>query len=201
MSEMLVPMGFSVKQARNGREAIAVWRQWQPQLIWMDVRMPILGGYEAAERIQNTCGNPGGASCPVIIAMSASSLKEESDKARKHRCHDFMRKPFRMSTMLGLIQTHLEVAFIYESNQDTEIPAPQSPPSQSVLADTMGKIPQGQRDELERATLRINVDKLQTIVTEIAEIYPILAATLKQWVDDYEFDRVLELIQITKEPV
>jgi hypothetical protein len=106
-----------------------------------------------------------------------------------------------MSTMLGLIQTHLEVAFIYESNQDTEIPAPQSPPSQSVLADTMGKIPQGQRDELERATLRINIDKLQTIVTEIAETYPILAATLKQWVDDYEFDRVLELIQITKEPV
>ncbi len=201
MKEMLAPLGFAIKQARNGREAITIWRQWQPHLIWMDVRMPVTNGYEAAERIRRDCINSDEAFCPIIIAMSASSLKAERDEARKHQCHSFMRKPFRMSKMLELIQTHLEVRFLYEHAEDEGRPVHPSPPNHSELADHMVRVSQDKRDALERATLRIDIEGLNAIITSIAETCPTLATALGQWVDDYEFDRVLELIQRAKEPI
>jgi two-component system sensor histidine kinase/response regulator len=201
MKEMLAPLGFPVKQARNGRESITVWQQWQPHLIWMDVRMPILDGYQAAERIQELCTNADGLSCPVIIAMSASSSAQESEVASRHKCHDFMRKPFKMPTMLKMIQAHLNVEFLFEDVEEEGTQAPPGSPSYPALAQTVTEVPQHQLDELEQAVLRIDIDKLQAILASMAEEHPAITVALKRWVDDYDFDRVLDLIRITKESV
>ncbi|MCB0166829.1 MAG: GAF domain-containing protein, partial [Anaerolineae bacterium] len=44
--KLLTPLGFAVKEAVNGQDAIALWQQWKPHLIWMDMRMPVMDGYE-----------------------------------------------------------------------------------------------------------------------------------------------------------
>jgi signal transduction histidine kinase/CheY-like chemotaxis protein len=50
--KLLVPLGFSVREARNGQEGVAVWEQWHPHLILMDIRMPIMNGSEATQKIR-----------------------------------------------------------------------------------------------------------------------------------------------------
>ena len=199
MREMLTPLGFAVRRARNGREAIAIWQEWQPHLIWMDIRMPVLNGYEATERIQATCANSNATVCPVIIAMSASSLKAERDKAIAHRCDDFMRKPFKMSMMLELIQTHLDVQFLQENAEKSK--EQYLSPSQHALTQAIAEVPQERLVALEHATLRIDIDDIWRIISGMTENHPVLATALGQWVENYEFERVLDLIEITKEPL
>ncbi|HEY9704724.1 MAG TPA: ATP-binding protein, partial [Allocoleopsis sp.] len=70
---LLEPLGFEVKTASNGQEAISIWEEWQPHLIFMDMRMPIMDGYEATKYIKSTTkGN-----ATAIIALTASVLEEE----------------------------------------------------------------------------------------------------------------------------
>nr|MDJ0845301.1 PAS domain S-box protein [Crocosphaera sp.] len=89
--KLLSSMGFNVRQASNGQEALDIWEHWQPHLIWMDMRMPILDGYKATERIKAT---PQGQET-VIIALTASAFEEERNLVLSAGCDDFMRKPFR----------------------------------------------------------------------------------------------------------
>ncbi|HEY9705748.1 MAG TPA: response regulator, partial [Allocoleopsis sp.] len=73
LMRLLEPLGFEVKEAGNGQESIEIWEKWQPHLIFMDMRMPIMDGYEATKYIKSTTkGN-----ATAIIALTASVLEEE----------------------------------------------------------------------------------------------------------------------------
>ena len=50
--KLLNPLGFELQQANTGQAAVEIWSSWKPHLIWMDMRMPVMGGYEATQRIR-----------------------------------------------------------------------------------------------------------------------------------------------------
>ncbi|MGL6137896.1 MAG: ATP-binding protein, partial [Planktothrix sp.] len=84
--KLLSPLGFQVKAASNGEEAIALWDSWQPHLIFMDMRMPIMDGYEATKYIKSHVKGH----ATAIIALTASVLEEEKAMVLSAGCDDFM---------------------------------------------------------------------------------------------------------------
>ncbi|HAO21516.1 MAG TPA: hybrid sensor histidine kinase/response regulator, partial [Desulfobacteraceae bacterium] len=71
--KLLSPFGFEISEAENGKEAVEIWEQREPHLIWMDMRMPVMDGYEATRKIKETVKGQ----TTVVIALTASAFEEE----------------------------------------------------------------------------------------------------------------------------
>ncbi|MEZ0371414.1 MAG: ATP-binding protein, partial [Candidatus Sericytochromatia bacterium] len=106
---ILAFLGFELAEASNGLEAVAQARQWQPDLILMDLVMPKMGGMEAAREIRAL---PTLAQTP-IIALSASAFSDERTRCLELGCNSFVAKPFRLETLLKEIRQLLDLKWLY----------------------------------------------------------------------------------------
>jgi CheY-like chemotaxis protein len=107
---MLEPLGFELREAVNGEEAVALCEQWHPHLILMDIRMPVMDGQEATRRIK--AGDAGAQT--RIVAITAHALEEERKEILAAGCDDFIRKPYAEAELMDALARHLGVHFIYE---------------------------------------------------------------------------------------
>lgn len=107
--KQLTTVGFEVRSVVNGEEAIAQFQTWHPDLIWMDVRMPGIDGYEVTQRIRTLESIPTPADAPPsspppaptkIIALTANAFEEERMAALAAGCDDFVRKPIQEEILL-----------------------------------------------------------------------------------------------------
>ena len=101
--KMMEPLGLEVREARNGQEAVDIWLDWQPHLIWMDMQMPIMDGYEATRKIKQSPQGQG----TVIIALTASTWEEKREGILAAGCDDFLSKPFEEKVLMDKISHHL----------------------------------------------------------------------------------------------
>jgi two-component system, cell cycle response regulator DivK len=92
--------GYEVVDAMNGGEAVAKAETERPDLILMDIQMPVLEGYEATRRIKAL---PGMAATPVI-AVSSFAMKGDEEKARAAGCDAYVTKPYSPKQVLVLVQ-------------------------------------------------------------------------------------------------
>ncbi|UBF29649.1 response regulator [Kovacikia minuta CCNUW1] len=113
---LLKPLGFEVQTVENGQEAIAAWEHWQPHLIWMDMQMPVMNGYEATQWIKSSLQGQ----ATIIIALTASVFEEQRQTILSTGCDDFLAKPFRENDLLEKIRHHLGVKYIYEEINNRE---------------------------------------------------------------------------------
>ncbi len=107
--QLLSNIGFEVRAAEDGREAIALWNNWNPHLILMDMRMPNMDGYEATRQIKATARGWK----TVIIAVTASVLEEERTDILASGCDDWLCKPLKEQTLLQKLAEYLDVQYVY----------------------------------------------------------------------------------------
>jgi two-component system sensor histidine kinase/response regulator len=193
--KLLAAMGFAVQEAANGQEAIAIWEHWQPHLIWMDMRMPILDGYEATRRIKSTLKGQ----ATVIIALTASAFEEERTIVLSAGCDDFMRKPFREEILWEKMSQHLGVRYLYEQ-ADTDAPDKPDRSERDVVSpdavlEALSQMPPQWRRKLQQAAIECSDEAILALVEQIPPAYSLLVNTLSSLADNFCFERVLELIQ------
>ncbi|WP_414543604.1 PAS domain S-box protein [Nostoc sp. CCY0012] len=104
---LLTSLGLEVREATNGQEAVNMWQQWQPQLILMDIRMPVMDGYEATKQIRDT---PEG-KATIIIALTAYSSTGERTLALNAGCNDVVTKPFREEVLYTKMADYLGLRY------------------------------------------------------------------------------------------
>ena len=102
--DMLAPTDYEVTEVENGEQALAAIAKQQPDLILMDIQLPIMDGYTAMRQIRN---DPALRSIP-IIAVTSYALSEEEQKARAAGCNDYVPKPFSPRQLLAKIRHYLQ---------------------------------------------------------------------------------------------
>jgi signal transduction histidine kinase/CheY-like chemotaxis protein/ligand-binding sensor domain-containing protein len=114
LARLLHSVGFEVREAADGEEALQLWHEWNPQLIWMDKWMRGFDGLEVTRRIRAEEKDTRKERVP-IIALSASALEQERGEILAAGCDDFVAKPFRESTIFAKLREFLGVEYVYES--------------------------------------------------------------------------------------
>jgi predicted ATPase/signal transduction histidine kinase/FixJ family two-component response regulator len=113
LANFLTPVGFEVKQASHGQEALEKMTEWHPDLILMDLVMPVMNGFEAIRQIRQ---NPQLTNV-IIIAMSSSLMSyNQVEELKAIGCGDFMTKPIQNQLLLDCLQKHLQLTWIYQSD-------------------------------------------------------------------------------------
>lgn len=113
LSHLLGAVGFEVREAVNGREAIEIWRAWRPTFVWMDMRMPEIDGYEATRAIRGLETDRGGAETrTVIVALTASAFEHDRGSILAAGCDEVVPKPFREETVFDTMARLLGVRYV-----------------------------------------------------------------------------------------
>ena len=101
--DLLTTTDFEVTEAENGEEALASVARQRPDLILMDIQLPVMDGYEATRRIK---ADPALREIP-IIAVTSYALSGDEEKARAAGCDDFVPKPYSPRQLLAKIRKFL----------------------------------------------------------------------------------------------
>jgi signal transduction histidine kinase/CheY-like chemotaxis protein len=187
--KLLHPVGFQVQEASNGREAVERWHQWQPHLIWMDMRMPVMNGYEATQQIRSHLKGQ----ATAIIALTASMLEEDKEVLLSAGCDDFIRKPFQEEVIFEKIAQCLGACYVYE-NLDVEKPA-DTLALKKLTAEALSIMPNVWLLELSEAATLIDNQLISQLLSQIPPEHQALAQALQKQVDDFDYDRMINLAQ------
>ncbi len=103
LRDLFTALGYEVSEAPDGGAGVALARARRPDIILMDIQMPILDGYEATRQIK---GDPALSATP-IIAVSSFAMKGDEEKARAAGCNGYVTKPYSPMKLLGIVKGFL----------------------------------------------------------------------------------------------
>ena len=110
--DMLKPLGFEISEATDGEQALRIASAVGPDLVLMDLVMPVMDGFEATRQLKS---NSGFEKIPVI-ALSASVFNENQRQSSEAGCDDFVSKPVRLDMLLDKLQTHMNIEWTYDKD-------------------------------------------------------------------------------------
>ncbi|MEG4225009.1 PAS domain S-box protein [Microcoleus sp. N9_B2] len=189
--KLLVPLGFEVREAVNGQEAIALHSTWKPHLILMDMLMPVMDGYDATRLIKKTLEGKE----TIIIALTASAFDEQRQIILSAGCNDLICKPFREEVLFEKIAHHLNLRYIYEKeNLSTSFSTPTL--LKSLTTEDLSVMPTDWVVELHRAALCVDDNRILELIEQIPETEANLANALTDLVDNFRIDIIIDLTQL-----
>ncbi|MEL6553713.1 MAG: AAA family ATPase [Cyanobacteria bacterium J06621_11] len=209
--KLLKPLGFALKEAACGLDAIAQCKAWQPHLVLMDMRMPDIDGAAIIRQIRALTNLK---SQPKIIALSASILPKEKIAAHAAGCDSFMGKPFQATQLLTCIQEQIGVHYHYGNPQTDHSPAdtpqagnhpqPDNPTPSNTLQTQNLQIQSPQTTSSQ--THAVNSEQMHTasapVLTNtplqnlsLSELSPELLTALEKATIDFQWTELVELIE------
>ncbi|MCI5139478.1 MAG: response regulator, partial [Candidatus Electrothrix sp. AR1] len=186
VTTLLMQTGFSVREAKNGEEAVAMFATWRPHFIWMDMRMPVMDGYEATRRIRVLTGGDK----VTIAALTASAFTEQHSRILAAGCDEVLHKPFCDVELFSVMEKYLGVRYIYKEEQEHKAAKSEA----AVTLAMMEELPATQRDTLSRAARKLDIAATEEVIEEIRNEHPEIASRLQILVHEFRFGELLELL-------
>ena len=130
LSQMLRTIGVDVRTAVDGQKAIEAVHERRPDIVFMDIRMPVLGGVEALAEIRRSAEGTD----LVCIAVTASGMVHQSDHFLAAGFNDVVTKPFHFERIYECMTTQLGARFIYAASEPDRVrPRPEAPDLAAVV--------------------------------------------------------------------
>ncbi|MDY7020130.1 MAG: CHASE2 domain-containing protein [Cyanobacteriota bacterium] len=195
--KLLTPLGFKLREAVNGSDAVNHWESWQPDLILMDMRMPVMNGSKATQHIreqEEQLQRKGSKKRVVIIGLTASTLKEEQEALLAVGCDEILYKPFQENVLLERIATNLGIRYLYEESADTMVTSPVN--VDSLTPENLEVMPPDWIKQLHQAASAGDDEQLDNLIQEIPENYPSLRKGLNNLIVRYDFRKIRKLTNI-----
>ncbi|MDM8529704.1 PAS domain S-box protein [Anaerolineales bacterium HSG25] len=200
--KMLTLPGFELREAKNGQDAVDIWAEWNPHLILMDMRMPLMDGYEATKIIkddkESKIENTQRAQRPKskIIAVTASVFEEEQIAMMSAVCDDFIRKPFKEAEIFEVIQRHIGVRYLYQKDVNPHVPEhSEKARGDDLTAENLATLPPELLTRFKTAINRADIEMVESIINEIRLSNVGLADKLMELATMFEYDVIADLIQ------
>lgn len=188
LATFLSSLGLDVREARDGEEAVAISDAWQPQLIFLDLRLPRQNGHNLAQHIHGSAG-----SRPIIIALSASGFDRVGPEALAEGFDGFIRKPFQSSDIIEALHHHLGT-----NRSDGGTALTQSSTTNIDLA-ALAALPAEQLATLELVSMEGNPQHIGAAIASIQPHNMALAESLQTLADQVAFDLILHAVRTAQQ--
>jgi PAS domain S-box-containing protein len=185
LSKLMDIINFPVQTADNGAKAIEQFNNWQPHLIWMDSRMPMMDGMEATRHIREL---PGGKDVK-IVAVTASAFIEQRTELLNAGMDDFIRKPYRFNEIYDCLSRLLGVQYLFEST-----PVTIENDVVSLSSDMLAALSSGLRYDLKEALESLDNDRIGAIIARIEQFDAKLGKILSRFVANFDYPSILKAL-------
>ncbi len=185
LAQFLEVIGVKVETAVNGREAVEAVQRQQPDIVFMDIRMPVMDGMEAMRQIKKE------ASQLKIAAVSASTFEHERQEYLAAGFDAFIAKPVQTAELYYGMAQLLDIEFAFAQQDEDDAPVEAPDPTQVTL-------PAALHAQLLSAAGLAQVTALEQHLDAMAELSPEAAALtrqLRQLCQDFQFDEVAALLE------
>jgi CheY-like chemotaxis protein len=191
LAKLLTPLGFDLQEAENGQQVLEIWETYEPHLIWMDMRMPVIDGYEATQQIKATTKGQ----ATAIVALTASGFEEQQAVVLSVGCDDFVRKPFQETEIFEVMSKHIGVQYVYEDITAGSQPSRLGEEIKEDLKAEIKKLPPELIATLTKAAYLCDMELIDQAIAEIRGHHTDLAEALAKLTGDFKYNKILALIQ------
>ncbi|BAZ08654.1 putative transmembrane sensor domain protein [Calothrix sp. NIES-4071] len=192
--KLLEGVGFDIQQAINGKEAVQIWESWRPHLIFMDMRMPVMDGYEATRRIREIEEIEDKSYHTIIIALTASTFEEQQQQFFQVGCNAFVGKPVCEALLYEQIAKYLNVKYISISSNEQKQEKKFPETSLELSSELLMSMPSEWIDKLHYAAISLNDQSIIELIKDIPDSQTHLAQTLTNLVDNFRLDIIAQSI-------
>ncbi|HQM50768.1 MAG TPA: response regulator, partial [Candidatus Hydrogenedentes bacterium] len=189
LAKLLATVGFEVREAADGQEALALLSEWRPALMLMDMRMPVMDGYEATRRIK---AMPDGGNT-LIVGVTASAFEEKKNEVLAAGVDGFLAKPFKEEQLFGVIHDLLGTEYEYAAAEAAETGADSAISSRAMLQ-AVATLPKELVARLREAVSLGHMEDLAALFDEVASFAPDFAGRLRDLSDQYEYNTLAEIL-------
>jgi len=186
LSRLMTNIGLEVKVAADGEQCVQLFKDWRPDLIWMDRRMPVMDGKEATSRIRRL---PEGQTVK-IVAVTASASCEQRQEMLAAGMDDCVSKPYRCEEIYDCLARQLGTAYRYAETAEEAPPIVLDPSMLTVL-------PVALRVNLRDALIKLDSKQIKAAVQKVSECDADLGCTLSRLAENFDYPAILNVLDQT----
>jgi PAS domain S-box-containing protein len=190
LTQLMEDVGFRVQVAENGEQGMRLFQSWQPHLIWMDERMPVMDGKAATRAIRALAGGTE----VKIVAVTASAFIEQREELLNAGMDDFVRKPYHFNEIYECLTRQLGVEYIYADSRETvevEVEVEALPLTAAMLS----VLPLELRNELHEALENLDAERIGAVIEQVVTHDSALHKTLSLLARNFDYPAILKALQ------
>ena len=190
LATVFAGLGLPCALAMDGLQGLQAWRESHPEVVWMDMRMPGMDGFEATRQIRAEEAATGCART-IILAVTASVFEQDRAAILECGCDDILIKPYRLRDLLRCLARHTGLRF--EEGPASQVPALDASPE--AMQASLARTPVQWRGSFQEALLIGETELARDMLEQLPPGTAALALGLRAYLDEFRLDELERLLQ------